>query len=152
MKITLTTKYAMRAAVCLALAGGILSSKDIAQQTGVPHNYLMRILNKGIKEGIFAAHQGVLGGYSLKIPAGQISMLDLVRLGQGPLEICDAGTNSQDTAHPLQAHPVMAMACGQLQSMVETYLKSISLSDLAAGISSYDQGKGLLAIPSFRWM
>ena len=74
MKITLTTKYFIRSDVFMGQSNRVVNSSEIAQQTGVPKDYLIRILQKGVKAGIFTVHQGVLGGYELKRAPEEITL------------------------------------------------------------------------------
>jgi len=74
-----TTEYALRAMSCLAyMPDGLVSTAQLAEVTHVPMNYLAKVLQLLAKSDLITGRRGVGGGYRLKRPAQEITMLDVV--------------------------------------------------------------------------
>jgi Rrf2 family protein len=77
-----TAEYALRAMVHLAREGeGIaVLGRDLAESSGVPANYLSKILLSLKKAGLVAAVRGSGGGYRLAKSSADIHLIDIVEL------------------------------------------------------------------------
>lgn len=74
-----TSEYAMRAAVCLATTGGALTPvSELASRTGVPENYLSKVLQQLSAAGVVHGRRGVGGGYRLAQDPAQTTLLDVI--------------------------------------------------------------------------
>ena len=79
-----TTRYALHILGYLARSGdALVSGEQIAQDIGVPANYLSKILNQLRKSGIVESKKGWGGGFRLQADAGQRPLLDIVRVFEG---------------------------------------------------------------------
>lgn len=87
MRITQEADYALRIVYVLAKEEGILGSGNIAALSGVAERFTIKILRKLMQGGLVVSHKGVKGGYELLIPPDEVSMLRVVELISGPLEI-----------------------------------------------------------------
>ena len=87
MRITQEADYALRIVYVLAREKGVLGSGNIAALSGVAERFTIKILRKLMQGGIVESHKGVKGGYKLLLPPEEISMLRVVELISGPLEI-----------------------------------------------------------------
>ena len=87
MRITQEADYALRIVYVLAKEKGILGSGSISALAGVAERFTIKILRKLMQGGIVVSYKGVKGGYELLIPPEEISMLRVVELISGPLEI-----------------------------------------------------------------
>jgi len=77
--ISQTAEYALRAIVHLAKAPDephITSA--IAEATKVPGGYLAKVMQTLVKAGFVDSRRGLRGGFTLKRPADEISILDIV--------------------------------------------------------------------------
>jgi Rrf2 family transcriptional regulator, nitric oxide-sensitive transcriptional repressor len=79
-----TTEYALRAMVCLAQTPDeLVAAPVLARQTGVPSNYLAKVLQQLAIAGLITGRRGVGGGYRLAKRASAITLLDIVEaIGQ----------------------------------------------------------------------
>lgn len=79
-----TTEYALRAMVCLAQTPDeLVAAPTLARHTGVPSNYLAKVLQQLAVSGLISGRRGVGGGYRLARGAGDITLLDIVEaMGQ----------------------------------------------------------------------
>ena len=80
--LSTTTEYALRAVVELARCpeGRSCLGRDIAERTGVPSNYLSKILLDLKTRGLVNAIRGTGGGYRLRRPAEEISLMHIVEI------------------------------------------------------------------------
>ncbi|GMV24748.1 MAG: putative HTH-type transcriptional regulator [Phycisphaerae bacterium] len=77
---SLTAEYALRAMACLALAPGrLVPTPNLAGQTKVPPNYLAKVLQLLAAADLITGRRGVGGGYKLARPAGEITLLEVIR-------------------------------------------------------------------------
>lgn len=88
MRITQEADYALRIACMLAQSGEDReSAADIAEQTSVSARFTLKILHKLVGGGLVRSFKGSNGGYTLALPAEQISLRDIIELIDGPLAI-----------------------------------------------------------------
>ena len=82
MQLALTREgdYAVRAMLALAAheTSEPLSSRRIAEEWGIPPQFLIQVLGRLSDRGLVTAALGRNGGYRLNRPAAQISLLDVV--------------------------------------------------------------------------
>ena len=79
-----TEEYALRAAVCLArhYGDGARRARDIARETGVPANYMSKILHQLARAGVVRSERGRTGGFRLAGPPEEFLLSTVV----GPFE------------------------------------------------------------------
>lgn len=87
MRITQEADYALRIVCTLAKHGDVLGSGTIASLSGVTERFTIKILRKLVQGGLVGSRKGVKGGYELLEAPEKISMLRVVELISGPLEI-----------------------------------------------------------------
>jgi Rrf2 family protein len=84
MCLSQTTGYAVYA---LSRVGGLRGEprriRDIAEHAGLPKAYLARIVSQLAHHGIVHSKRGYRGGIVLALPAGEISLLQIVEAVEG---------------------------------------------------------------------
>ena len=70
MRTTAKADYAVRAAIELAAAADTITAEQIAQATGIPHNFLENILGELRRADLVRSHRGQAGGYLLAKACG----------------------------------------------------------------------------------
>jgi Rrf2 family protein len=87
--ISITTKspYALDALVELHLHGdaGPVPIAELARRREIPVQFLEQLFANLRRAGILRSQRGVGGGYSFARPAGEISVLEVVELLDGPV-------------------------------------------------------------------
>ncbi len=87
--ISITTKspYALRALVELYRHGDSapVPIAELARRGDIPVQFLEQLFANLRRAGVLRSQRGVKGGYSFARPAGEISVLELVELLDGPL-------------------------------------------------------------------
>jgi len=91
MKITYKGDYALKALLQLALSysdegGNVLAINDIAKAGDMPTKFLEQILLVLRKGGFVKARRGMNGGFYLARPPKEITVGEVVRFIEGPIE------------------------------------------------------------------
>lgn len=89
MQINRGTDYAVRVMIQLAtLAPGVrMQQKALAQATGVPASFLSKVLQRLAGAGRVSSSRGAGGGFMLALPAAEITMLDILEIMEGSLQL-----------------------------------------------------------------
>jgi Rrf2 family protein len=106
--LTTTSEYAIRALTHLARLpeGETMLGRDLAEQAGIPANYLSKIMWTLGNSGIIHAARGSGGGYRLNRKADEIRLFEIVELFDRERAnlACFLGGRECDEANPCSAH------------------------------------------------
>lgn len=88
MKVTYKGDYALKAVLDLALhyEKELVTSHDLAKRIDAPIKFLEQVLLELRKGGIVVSRRGNIGGYFLAKSPSQITVGDVIRLIDGPIE------------------------------------------------------------------
>ncbi len=91
MKLKLSKRgdYVVRSALCLASgyhSPNPTKLRQVSVEMGVPRTFVSQILGDLVQAGIATSYFGAKGGYRLTRPPAEITMLEVVEAGEGPLE------------------------------------------------------------------
>lgn len=88
MKITYKGDYALKAILVLSqrYGGDVLTITEIAQRIDAPVKFLEQVLLELKRGGFVASRRGKVGGYLLARPPSRITVGEVVRHIEGPLE------------------------------------------------------------------
>ena len=64
-----------------------VTAPQLSEESSVPAPTVAKVLKALAKEGVLASQRGVHGGYRLARPAGDISMLEVIRALEGPVSL-----------------------------------------------------------------
>lgn len=127
--ISQTAEYALRAVVWLAArrSDELASTARVASGTGVPTGYLSKVLQALTRASLARSVPGRSGGVQLARPAGEISLLDVVRAVDPDRRIrsCPLG---HDEHHP-ELCPLHA-ALDEAIALADGRLARTTLADL----------------------
>jgi Rrf2 family iron-sulfur cluster assembly transcriptional regulator len=138
MKLQAKTRYGVRAMFDLAFhsAGQAAQAKDIARREEIPLRYLEQIFQDLKRAGIVDARRGPRGGYSLRRPAEQIRLGEIVRALQGSLDgIFEGEDEAANGGEPRRRRAssgkhVTAALWRDLAAHVTQWFDGVSLGDL----------------------
>lgn len=93
LSITTKSPYAVRALVELHRLGeaGPVPIAELARRGEIPAQFLEQLFATLRRGGVLRSQRGVRGGYSFARPAGQVTVLEVVELLDGPLGQGSAG-------------------------------------------------------------
>lgn len=130
--ISRTAEYAVRAMVVLQQHAGenYLRAEQVSELTGIPTNYLSKVLHTLARAGLADSTKGRHGGYRLRRPGATINMHDIV--DQFDLlhtkRRCILGNSECSNRSACAAHE----RWDTVWSAYEQFLKSTTLEELAA--------------------
>jgi Rrf2 family transcriptional regulator, cysteine metabolism repressor len=128
MKLSRTVEYAIQATLQLAQSktGGPVPCSQLAASSCMPERFLLQILRSLVTHGILSSTRGVIGGYMLRRPPADITLLDLLEAIEGPLV---AGIPSQGS---LSEHTIAKLhdALIDVTNAKRAELSQITLADL----------------------
>ena len=131
MRITQECDYAIRIMVMLSGMenGRVIDAAAISEQQKIPSRFTVKILRKLVLADLIASRKGAGGGYSLKDKPENITLLKIVEVIDGPVEVnrCvgDESKCSIDKT-ACSVHHIMM----DINHHITNKLKSISLKDL----------------------
>lgn len=130
MKLTTRTRYGTRALLELALhkGKGPVFLKDIARQQHISLAYLEHIITPLIAGGILRSTKGPRGGVSLARKPGDIKLIEITQLLEGPMVPVECVDNPDvcDRSGDCAARDVW----GRLKEAMDGVLGSTTLQDL----------------------
>jgi Rrf2 family transcriptional regulator, cysteine metabolism repressor len=123
MKFSIKVQYGLQAMLELALnyGGGPVQIKTIAKEQKIPIRFLEQLMLSLKKGGLLQSTRGVYGGYGLAKKPSEITVLIVVELLEGPLEL---------VGRKMKKLPVLAEAFEKIQRSVRTELSVLTLEDL----------------------
>jgi Rrf2 family protein len=93
LRLSKKADYALMAMKHLALRGdrGIggasSSAREIAEMYDIPIELMAKVLQRLVRRGLLASHQGTRGGYQLARLPTQISVADVIQAIDGPVAV-----------------------------------------------------------------
>lgn len=126
MKLSNKGRYGIQAMFDIAFhgAGNATQVKRIADRQDLPSRFLEQIFQELKRAGLVTSKRGPRGGYSLARPPGEISVGDILRALEGPVELAGAPADGAVDASAVCA------ALKDLAADMEACLDALNLSDL----------------------
>lgn len=98
MCLTQESDYAIRIIYCLANENARCDAGFISAKMGITLRFSLKILGKLVQGGLVNSFKGNKGGYQLAVPAGQISVKDVIEAVEGEYRLSrcvgdDSGCN-----------------------------------------------------------
>ena|SRR5579885_1308919 len=135
-------EWAVHCATVLALvpAGAAMSGARLAEFHGVPPAYLAKSLQALARNGIVESVAGRHGGYRLARPAGEITLLDIVRAVEGdePAFRCSEIRRRGPAAVPARHYTptcAIASAMWRAEAAWADELRRVSLADVLVSLA-----------------
>jgi Rrf2 family protein len=128
-----SAEYAIRAFVQLAVVpeGKYAMVKQIAENADIPSHFLAKILQQLARKGFLRSSKGPTGGFCLRVPATELSLLNIVDAVDGlvDFERCPAGMAECNDQAPCGMHD----SWKALRNRIMEYLERTTIEDLAIG-------------------
>lgn len=129
MQLSKGFDYAVRSLVFLAHLpeGGTADLRAISLSQGVPHSYLAKVMRSLVRRGLVVSTLGREGGYRLRRPPREITLLEVFTAMEGELALveCMEGKSCAFVGGCAQAE-----VWSRLRHAVETIFRETTLGDL----------------------
>ncbi|MHB1854212.1 MAG: RrF2 family transcriptional regulator [Acidimicrobiales bacterium] len=129
--------YVVRSALCLARAyagGDYRKIREVVAEMDVPQTFASQILADLVRAGLATSRAGKAGGYRLVRPPEEVSLLEVVEAGEGPLrsERCALGEGPCRWEQVCPLHETWGAATAALRdTLSRTSLAAIAARDEA---------------------
>jgi len=138
MKLTRAATYALHALVYMATQENgktPVASHDIAAARGIPERFLLKVLKPLVDHDLLSSVKGPNGGYTLRRPASEITLLDVLEAVDGPIHgggpLLEGGNVKEDRRQeraPLNQK--LEQICLQTADALRSHLEKITISEL----------------------
>lgn len=132
-KIPLKVRYAIFATLDLALryGEGPIQAKVIARRQSIPARFLEQVLHALKQGGVVESLRGSQGGYVLRRPPAQVSLVSIVEALNGSAEsnVPDAGMNGH-SLRTIQQESLLSTTWERVRQAEREVLQSVTLETL----------------------
>lgn len=122
---------------------GPVSAKRIADQFHIPPELMAKILQRLSKRGLIVSQNGPKGGYVLGRGPAQVTVGDVIRALEGPVNIVSCLEEQSDC--PQMSHCNLRRPVQKLQAAISQMLDTMSLAELTT-----EDVPELLSIPAVK--
>ncbi len=133
MKISTRGRYGLKAMVDIAVNSKnntCVCLKSIAERTGISESYLEQLISLLKKADIVKSIRGASGGYVLNKPPQEISVGDILRVVEGPLELVECLSKTEACGSGDCDNCTTKGVWAKLSESVSETADNISLADL----------------------
>lgn len=135
MKLTQFTNYALRILQFAALrAPDHVRMEDVARAHGISRHHLLKAANLLAQNGVLDVVRGRGGGVRLARDPAQVSVAEIVRLTEGPIELVEC-FNADTNTCPLIGACRLSAALQTATRAFMAELEAVSIADIAANRS-----------------
>jgi len=126
--ITRNSDYALRALCYISKHKTVVAVDELVKKLGVPRSFMRKILQKLNKRKILESFKGQGGGFKLKVPAEKISIIKIMHIFQGQVEL--NGCFLKKAVCPNRGKCVLRKKLRLIEENVFKQLKDITIASL----------------------
>lgn len=133
VKISTRGRYGLKAMIDIAVYSQnntCVCLKSIAERTGISESYLEQLISLLKRAGILKSIRGASGGYILSRLPEEISVGDILRVVEGPLELVECLSKSETCGTGDCDSCITKGVWAKLSESVSETADNISLADL----------------------
>jgi FeS assembly SUF system regulator len=108
---------------------GFHTARSLAEDVALPQPVVSKILKILARGGIIESHRGAKGGYSLRVPASEISVAEMIAALEGPVSMTECSTSAGLCSH--ESSCSVRDPWQVINRIVRDALTDISLADIA---------------------
>ncbi|MFN3260933.1 MAG: RrF2 family transcriptional regulator [Pikeienuella sp.] len=132
MRLTSYTNYALRSLQLAALkAPALVRVDDVVKVHGLARPHIVKIVHALGRAGLIETQRGRGGGFRLARPAAEITVGEVVRLTEGPLDIVECFNRATNTC-PLIGICRLSRALQEATHAFLDVLDGVTVADIAA--------------------
>src|SRR5512132_2815919 len=143
LRLSKKADYALIAMKHLALRRdrGSSSAREIAGLYGIPVELMAKVLQRLVRRGLLASHQGTRGGYRLSRPSSMISLAAVIQAIDGPLTVTACSTESENCGQYSKCS--IRDPLWRIKDRIVAALATCSLQEMSADVPLEDAGTPL---------
>jgi Rrf2 family protein len=129
LRFTKSADYGLMAIYYIAVHedAGAVSAKRIAEEFGIPAELLAKVLQRLARERLILSHNGPKGGYALARRPNGITVGEVLRAIEGPINIVSC---LEDQDCPQMERCNLRRPVQKLQAAISQMLDTMSLAEL----------------------
>ena len=108
---------------------GSVSAKRIAEEFAIPPEIMAKILQRLAKQGLIVSQNGPKGGYALSRRPAEITVGEVIRALEGPINIVSC---LEDSDCPQMERCSLRRPVHKIQAAISHVLDTMSLAELAS--------------------
>ena len=133
MLLTKKSEYALLSLISIAKSDTPKNVDVLSRELNIPKSFLAKIMQNLAKNDIVLSHRGVNGGFVLKKPYDEITILEITTVAEEKIPSvfeCSPSINScpSDLANACSLWPVL----NNLQNRINIFLEELTLKDIAS--------------------
>ncbi len=133
MLLTKKSEYALLSLIAIAKSNSPKNVDVLSRELNIPKSFLAKIMQKLAKNDIVISHRGVNGGFVLKKPYDQITILEITTVAEEKIPSvfeCSPSVSScpSDIANACSLWPIL----NNLQGRINNFLEELTLKDIAS--------------------
>jgi Rrf2 family protein len=135
LRLSKKADYALIAMKHLALRGdaGSSSAREIAELYAIPIELMAKVLQRLVRRGLLASHQGTRGGYQLARNPIAISVADVIQAIDGPVTVTACSTSDDGQCEQFATCNVRD-PLWKVRQRILAALGECTIADLAADV------------------
>lgn len=130
MQLNITTDYAIRTVLYLAVRNLMTTSSEIAVAMRIPENYILKITKKLQKAGIVQREVGAKGGFILAKSMEEINLYEIIELMEPKMKINRCLEDDEYCSRFATEQCPVRKFYSNLQNELETKLKEMTVMSL----------------------
>lgn len=133
MLLTKKSEYALLSLISIAKSDSPKNVDVLSRELNIPKSFLAKIMQNLAKNNIVQSHRGVNGGFVLKKPYGDITILEITTVAEERIPTvfeCSPSITScpSDIANSCNVWPLL----NNLQGKINSFLGSLTLKDISS--------------------
>lgn len=130
MQLKITTDYAVRLVLCLAMKRRIITSHEISEALYIPQSMVLKIGRRLSDAEIVDISTGVQGGFSLRKKDTEISLMDIIQTMESTIKINRCLEEDEFCSRGAVSYCTVKETYGKIQDALEKRLSEITIHDL----------------------
>ena len=146
IKLSRMADYGVILMVQLARApGDVTTAADLSETTALPGPTVSKLLKQLSRAGLLESHRGTKGGYTMALPAGDISVADIVSALEGPIALTECMT-ADGAMCEIEALCPTRTNWRQINDALVEALDRVTLDDMATPV--FQPRPDVIAVPA----
>ncbi|MEC7750601.1 MAG: SUF system Fe-S cluster assembly regulator [Myxococcota bacterium] len=132
LRLSRLADYAVVLLHQIACKSTLCSSRELAEQTGLPRPTVIKILKDLNGHGLLISVRGVNGGYRLARPADEMSILSVIEAMDGPMSLTACAQEIGPVCCDHEGHCQIREPWRRINEVISGALDNLRLADMGS--------------------